>query len=165
MSSGNYDRAYCMQLEDKFADATIRADQAEAHIKELQSQNRESKRLLRDKIDRQAKQITRLVKSGRDKTKHIRRLQAELDDSAIENKRLGYQIEALRRILGDCKGAITALDVQALGMASVDDRYEWPIRDELLTNIGTALEVTVPKVKPQQVEYEGRERSGKCRKA
>jgi hypothetical protein len=35
-------------------------------------------RTLRGKIERQAKQMTRLVKSGRDKSKHIHKLQAEL---------------------------------------------------------------------------------------
>lgn len=57
-----------------------------------------------------------------------------------ECKESAQEILALRELIKDAFDAISTLPQDALGYNVVpDDSYRWPIRDELIDNLGAAL--------------------------
>lgn len=60
--------------------------------------------------------------------------------AAWNTRPLSARERATRDVLRDARSAIATLEPDALGMdADVNMRYEWPIRDELLSKIDAAL--------------------------
>jgi len=53
---------------------------------------------------------------------------------------LNVRCTALETALREATKAIKSLPEDALGMARHQDRYEWPIRDELLSKLHTTLD-------------------------
>jgi septal ring factor EnvC (AmiA/AmiB activator) len=66
-------------------------------------------------------------------------LEAEQDELRAAVEAAEADAERLAGRLRECKQAIATMPEDALGMASVDGRYEWPIRNELLSYVDAAL--------------------------
>jgi predicted urease superfamily metal-dependent hydrolase len=75
-------------------------------------------------------------------------LDAHWDDLLDERNKLEAENAQLRKALEKARTAIKSLSADALGKAGTD-RYQWYLRDELLTKIDQALAAT-----PQPPEHD-----------
>jgi len=67
------------------------------------------------------------------------------ETASLYRQRAELQAEAarLREALKKACEAIDSLDDDALGMANVGNRYQWPIRDELLAHLQAVLDESI----------------------